>query len=147
MNKLLKLSALFMVLILSACSSDDEPEPEYTGPWQIVYDEAFYGWTTKDPTFKTWFDAHQQDFEAAEFRDASGETRIIYSKDNGDWIEWQDYKTWYQGNIIWYETVEKATESEIKAKVAEFESFTSYKDKDHSNLVDDFKSQYRRLEQ
>ena len=147
MNKLLQLSALFTVLILSACSSDDEPEPEYTGPWRIVYDEQYYGWSTKDPDFKKWFDAHQQDFEAAEFRNASGENRVIYEKENGDWIEWQDYKIWYQGRILWYETVEKATEYEIKAKVSEFESFTSYKDEDHSYLVDDFKSQYQRLEQ
>lgn len=146
-KRLLKFSALFIVLILSACSSDDEPEAEYTGPWQIIYDELYYGWTTRDSNFKDWFEAHLQDFECAEFRNASGENSAIYSKDNGDWIEWQDYKIWYQGNIIWYETIEKATESEIKDKVAEFESFTSYKDEDHSYLVDDFKSQYKRLEQ
>lgn len=145
-KRLHKLSALFMVLILSACSSDNEPEPEYTGPWQIVYNEQYYGWTTKDPNFKKWFDAHHQDFDVAEFRNASEEYRVVYSKENGDWIEWQDYKKWYQGNIIWYETVEKATESEIKAKVTEFESFTSYKDENNSHIGDDFKSQYRKLE-
>lgn len=55
MNRLLKLSALFMMLILSACSSDDEPEPEYTGPWQIEYAEYYRGLHTSDPTFKVWF--------------------------------------------------------------------------------------------
>lgn len=135
-----------MVLILSACSSD-EPEPEYTGPWLIVYDELYYGWHTKDSNFKDWFDAHLQDFEAAEFRDAGNINIATYKKENGDWIEWQDYKRWYQGNIIWCETIEKATESEIKAKVAEFESFTSYKDEDHTYLNDDFKAEYQRLEQ
>ena len=136
-----------MVLLLSACSTNDEPEPEYTGPWQIVYDEQYCGWSTKDPGFKKWFDVHLQDFEAAEFWDFSGEQRVIYTKENGDWIEWQDYKTWYQGRILWYETVEKATEDEIKAKIAEFESFTSYKDENNTHIGDDFKSEYRRLEQ
>ena len=145
MNKLLKLSALFIVLILSACSSDDEPEPEYTGPWEVVYDEQYIGWHTKAPNFKNWFQKHLQDFEDAEFRDASGSSGVIYTKENGDWIEWQDYSKWYSGRIIWAEIVQYASENEIKAKVDEFESFSSYKSEIDYQIGDDFRAHYRRL--
>lgn len=119
---------------------------KYTGPWQIVYEESFYEGNTKDPKFKGWFENHLQGFECAEFRNALGNTIVTYTKENGDWIEWQDYERWYQGSIIWYETVENATEDEIKAKVVEFESFSSYKDINDRRIGDDFKSQYRNLE-
>ncbi len=136
-----------MVLFISSCSSDDEPESEYTGPWQIEYMEIYCGWNTQDPNFKNWFDAHLQDFEYAEFQNSSGLKRATYSKENGDYIEWQDYKTWYQGGIVWYEIIENATESEIQDMVAEFESFSSYKDENHKYLKDEFTSQYIRLDQ
>lgn len=75
-----------MVLFISSCSSDDEPESEYTGPWQIEYMEIYCGWNTQDPNFKNWFDAHLQDFEYAEFQNSSGLKRATYSKENGDYI-------------------------------------------------------------
>ena len=74
MNKLLKLSAFIIVLILSACSSDDEPEPEYTGPWEIVYDESYYGLHNDSQDFREWFINHSQYLEAAQLQKLNGAT-------------------------------------------------------------------------
>lgn len=141
MNKLLKLSALLMVLILSACSSDDEPEPEYTGPWQIEYAEYYRGLHTSDPTFKVWFQNHINNFENAEFTNYSQTKKTFYSREDGDWIEWEDYSTWYEGAIEWSEIVENASESEIKAMTDKFKSFTV---EDDQGRGDYFEARYRK---
>jgi hypothetical protein len=141
MNKLLKISALIIVLILSACSSDDELEPEYTGPWKIEYAEYYRGLHTSDPAFKVWFQNHVNNFDNASFRNYSQTKETFYSREAGDWIEWSDYTTWYEGAIEWSEIVESASESEIKMMIDRYKSFTV---EDDQGRVDYFDARYRK---
>jgi len=140
MNKLLKLSALFVVLILSACSSDDEPEPEYTGPWEIVYDESYYGLHNDSQDFREWFINHSQYLEAAQLQKLNGATWTITDKD----FRLSDYDEWYSGRIRWYQIVDNSSEQDIIDLVETFNSFTIEDRK--NNTHDSFKAQYRRYE-
>lgn len=141
MNKLLTLSALLMASIFSACSSDDEPEPEYTGPWKIEYAENFRGLHTSNPDFKIWFQNHTNDFETADFVNYSHTQYVNYTKEGGDWIEWADYSKWYEGLIDWSEVVEYASEEEIKGMVDAFQSFSV---EDEKGGYDTFYARYRK---
>lgn len=135
----------FISLIISACSSStDEPELEYTGPWEIEYIEEYIGWHTSDPAFKLWFEYNINNFESASFANYSHSQVVFYTKDGGDWIEWSDYKTWYEGVIEWSEIINDATEDEIKSKVDAFNNFSS-DDGTPNGKSDLFNARYRKL--
>lgn len=143
MAKLLQLSTLLLFFIVTACSSDDEQGPEYTGPWKIEYAEQFMGLHTSNPDFKFWFQGHLNDFEKAEFENYSHTTKATYSKENGDWIEWEDYSKWFYGTIEWSEIIYDASEDEIKAKIETFQSFSS-DDGTQNGKFDMFIARYRK---
>lgn len=129
--------------LLSACTSQDEPEVEYTGPWEIDYAEYYVGWHTNNPSFKTWFQQHTNNFESAEFSNYSQTQKVQYNKEAGDWIEWDDYSKWFAGIIEWSEVIDNATEGEIKDLIDTFQSFSS-NDGKANGKYDDFHARYRK---
>ena len=131
-------------LLLSACSSQDELVVEYAGPWRIDYVETYAGWHTSDPAFEMWFTKHIEYFESANFENYSKTLFASYDKANGDWIEWNDYKDWFYGTITWSEVIDCATESEVKALVEQFQSFTS-SNTATSGRYDHFNARYLKI--
>ncbi len=128
-----------LCLILSACSSNDEPDAPYTGPWEIHYFESYVGLHNNSKEFEHWFNSHTQYFVEARFSNYTGTTQMQYT----DYIELDDYKNYF-GEIYWLEIVPKATEDEIKQKIADFESFTVIEDLNTKSDI--FQAKYQRHE-
>ncbi len=131
-------------LFLSACSSSNDEPTEYTGPWEIVYEETYYGIHTDSEDFITWFNNHTNYFEAAFFHTINNNIEFVLVASDGNVVELYDYEDWYSGNIHWREIVEQATETEIKEKVSEFEAFTIPERVDRT--YDKFFAAYHKLE-
>ena len=127
-----------LCLLATSCGSD-EPEAPYTGPWEICYAESYAGIHNSTQEFIDWFNAHTNDFEIAYF--SSRYENVCYD----DYIELNDYKHYPMGEIFWREIITQATEDEVKAKVAEFESFTITDEKDNNN-GDLFQAKYQRYD-
>ncbi|WP_295729742.1 hypothetical protein [uncultured Muribaculum sp.] len=142
MKNILTLTTLICCLLLTACSSDDEPQAEYTGPWVVIYYESYHGMHNNSEEFMVWFQNHIGDFDAAIFEKSNGESWILQAS-NDDWIELNDYGNWYNGEIQWIETIDKASEEDIKTKAAEFESFSITDE--ISRHYDSFKAHYQRM--
>ncbi len=128
--------------MLIACKSSEDDLIEYMGPWEIVYFEDFHGTHIDSKDFEEWFNDHKDDFVAAQFSTVDGSISVIYSASNGDWIEIDDYSRFYNGSIEWSESISKATESEIKAKVSAFETFTIMNERDQK--YDKFSAYYEK---
>lgn len=142
--KFIKFLSILTVLILSSCtSSNEEPDIEYMGQWEIYYYENYHGLHNNSPEFNQWFTAHGKCFDMARFASLDGNDVVVWSASNGDWIELKDYERFYNGEIIWLETVNNATEDDIKSKVFYFESFSLANDRDKT--YDKFSAQYRKL--
>lgn len=85
-----------LCIVLSACSSNDEPEAPYSGPWEIHYFESYVGIHNNSNEFEDWFNNHTQYFVEARFSNYSGSEKMYYT----DYIELDDYKNYY-GEIYW----------------------------------------------
>lgn len=141
--KKIALLIVMICLVISACStSTDEPSPEFTGPWKIIYYEEYHGIHNNSSEFEAWFNGNKEFFNAAQFSNYSGSSIIALYSSNGDWIELEDYNKYYNGDIEWIEYVNTATESEIKTKVSVFESFTLTNNND--KMYDRFTSYYEK---
>lgn len=138
-NNIFFIAIISLMTLLSACSSD-EPETQYTGPWTIEYSELYYGMHNTSDEFHAWFDKHNSSIIGAVFHKLSGTSWTI----EGNEVYWSDYSEWYGGDIEWRETIQYATEDEMKAKVSEFEAF-SIKD-EKNRTYDDFKAGYKKNE-
>lgn len=128
-----------LCLVLPACSSNDEPDAPYTGPWAIGYYEEYSYMHNNSPEFVEWFNAHLECFVACKFIKGNA----IYTFD--DYVELDDYNNYPQGYIEWIEIVENATEEEIKAKVEHFKGFT-IKDPKSTLEYDIFDASYKRYD-
>lgn len=141
--KVIKLLSTFAVLILSSCSNNDEPEPPYTGPWEIVYIEEYYGMHNDDPKFATWFNEHTHAFTYGDILWYNGTmetfTALAPNETYDTFKECYGHKV---GRFMWEEVVTNATEQEMEAKVKEFESFTIENERDKTGDI--FRSQYHR---
>lgn len=113
--------ALAILPFLSSCSSSDEPEKEYTGPWAIIYEERYFKIHNESDAFKDWFTSHQDVFLSASLFDDWGKWEFTYKE---DYPVWDDYTTYYRGHITWQEIFEKASKEQLETLVAEFEAFT-----------------------
>lgn len=126
-----------LCLFVTSCGSD-EPDAPYTGPWEIHYVESWVGgFHNNSPEFELWFLNHTDCF--VEFHFKNGNTEGYYT----DYIELNDYKK-DCGLIYWREIIPTASEQEIKAKVAEFESFTIIEDTNKKS--DLFQAEYQRYD-
>lgn len=138
MNKLLKLSAFLMIFFLSACSTDDEPEPEYTGPWSIAYYEEFYMMHTNNSDFPSWFNTHTEDFVEGRIERYNGAMDIFYKLAPNE--TYDTFKECYEkksGQLMWIEIVEHATEAEMQKMKDDFEKFsTEYKPNKYYDLFE-----------
>lgn len=132
-----------MVLILSACSSNDEPEPEYTGPWIIGYYEDFYKMHTTNPEFPLWFNTHTDCFELGEIELYNGSTeRFTKLESNETYDTFKEVYNNKSGRFVWLEIVQHATESEMQKKKADFERFSmEYK---HIRQSDKFEANFQK---
>lgn len=140
MEKILNSLLILCIAVLSSCSSShEEPEQPYTGPWEIYYDEYYYGLHNDSNEFVNWFESHNQFFHAAKF--TSGNFIWMFDSTSGKPIL-DDYKEWYEGNIIWIEIVDNTTEETIKSMISSFESLSIPKDK--NGRFDTFKASYRK---
>lgn len=141
--KHIKLFSILTVLILLACSNNDEPETEYTGSWEICYIENYYGLHNNSSEFNQWFAQHKDCFDEAWFSSVNGHIVFTLSASNGGSLESEYYSQYYIGDIVWLETVNNATEDDIKRKVSYFEAFSITNDKNKTS--DKFSAQYRKL--
>lgn len=145
MKQILAITSLFLTLLFTSCSSKDEPEPVYNGPWVIEYYESFYMMHTDNPDFQTWFNNHTKDFSAG---------RIIWFNGTEHRFDalapdetYETFKECYEkksGELVWYEIIEKASEEDMQAKKTEFEKFT-VKD-DVNRHYDIFQANYQKLD-
>lgn len=133
---------LLIGLLFSGCSSStDDIEVKYTGPWEIVYREVYYGIHNDREEFTKWFNDHLNCFEVAVFENSK--EGMYLEAINGDCVMLSDYDEWYSGEIVWVDTIQKATEPEIKEMVSGFESMTIRNSQDRK--VDKFAAEYRKL--
>lgn len=107
-----------LCLIASACGSD-EPEKPYTGPWEIYYEESYWGLHNNSNEFNTWLAMHKEGLLAAKFSHLNGNS-VLYS----EYVTEEDYSEFYSGDIAWCEVVDCATEDEIKQMTEDFIAFT-----------------------
>lgn len=138
MNKYLLIIIGILSLLGSSCGSD-EPEPPYTGPWQVAYYEEYSYIHNESPEFIDWFNSHLDNFVECQFYD--GHNTYYYS----DYVELDDYKNYHTGSILWIEIVNNATEDEIKLAVDRFQKF-SIQEANDSRKFDLFDAYYQRYE-
>ena len=137
--------ALFLLAITTACGSSssdepDNPEQEYTGPWEIVYYESYYGIHNETQEFQKWFDAHYKWFDSAKL--VNGDKTWIFTSQD-DYIIWDDYKEWKKGEICWVEELNGAKEDEVKKMIKDIESYSiPLNDKLY---FDKFEASYKKL--
>lgn len=134
---------VFLSLAIQSCSSDEEPIQEYTGPWQIIYYEDYNGMHNTSAEFVSWFDAHLNCFSKAHFVSWSGTQIMNLDAAEGDYIELGDYSKFSYGQIEWVETIAKANEDEIKARVSSFEALSVSNDRD--KIYDSFTAEYQKV--
>lgn len=128
-------------LSFTSCG-EDEPEYEQNGDWIVSYTEIYDNTHNDSQEFEVWFNNHLQYFQRAEFSNAT--SLVSYSKDNGDYIEWQDYSKWMRGSILWVEIIEDKSEDEVKEICNNFSSF-SISDEPLSRKYDKFSATYHKL--
>lgn len=129
-------------LIVSSCSSKDEPAMEYNGPWQITFYEEYHGIHNNSDEFREWFINHYDSWYAAQFFTNSGIMTQIWYASNNDYIEWEDYSRYYNGYVVWIDYVSLASESDVQSIVRAFEAFTIYNSTD--KIYDRFTATYKR---
>lgn len=125
-------------LLFSSCGSD-EPKTPYTGPWEIYYEESYWGLHNNSDAFNTWLANHKNCLLAAKFSHLNGNS-VQYS----DYVTEEDYSEFYSGDIAWLEIVDHATEDEIKKLTEDFISFSI--EKEANRTYDRFFSTYRRYD-
>ncbi len=139
MKNLLMWLLLPAIAILASCESHNEPEQPYTGPWEICYEEHYYGLHNDSKEFVNWFESHNQFFYAAKFTNGSN---LWMFDSTSDKPILDDYKEWYEGDIMWIEIVDNSTEETIKSMIGSFESLSIPKDK--NGRFDTFTATYRK---
>lgn len=128
-----------LCLVLPACSSNDEPDAPYTGPWEVYYGETFWGIHNNCKDFNEWLANHKDCLVAAKFDYPNGNS-VEYT----EYVTEEDYKEFYSGEIEWCEMVDKASEEEIKSMVDKFTSFTIENSK--NRIYDRFYASYKRYD-
>lgn len=128
-----------IIAILSSCESHDEPEQPYTGPWEIIIYEHFYGVYNGSTEYMDWFNEHQQYIEGAKFIRKSQTWYIL-----GNDVLYSDYKDYYEGFISWYQIVDKVSEQDLILEMERIEQFSTSEDK--NGRFDTFTATYRKYE-
>lgn len=137
--KAIHLLLMGILCILATSCGSDEPNAPYPGPWEVCYAESYSEIHNNTQEFIDWFNLHLNDFVVCKF--VKGDTYYQFD----DYVELDDYKNYPIGYIEWIEIVDRATEDEIKSKVAQFESFT-IKDPKSQLHYDIFKAGYQKYD-
>lgn len=139
MKKSLRIIIGLICLTIFGCSSEDEPEAPYTGPWVVGYYEEYSYTHNNSSEFVDWFKDHLECFVGCKFIKGNAQYEFY------DYIELDDYDNYPIGYIEWIEIIDKATEDEVKNKVNQFRSFT-IKDSQSQIHYDIFEASYKRYE-
>lgn len=127
-QKFIYLIATALCLLLSACSSHEEPNDPYSkykGPWLVSFEEDFKGTHNNSDAFLSWYNKYYDrlTFRGGAFRvkfSTGYEIKMISSPER-----LMDYYSFSaEGHIAWEMILQTATIQELEAMRDEFESLT-----------------------
>ena len=134
-QKFIYLIATALCLLLSACSSHEEPGDEYTGPWLIEFYEEFRGIHNDSEAFHSWFDKYENDLiitNGGFLIRTDTETFKVQTVGAGDNIK-DLYPISRRGFVRWNMRVVTAKLKDVNSIIDEFESLT-IDDINHYNM-------------